>query len=57
MLNVISSLTLKNYIRSFDKVEYANQLVPTVGEDGHYTFTTDGDFKNAEGNQLVYMTV
>ena len=52
MLNVISSLTLKNYIRSFDKVEYANQLTPTVGEDGHYTFTTDGDFKIMQLNDL-----
>ena len=33
------------YIRSFDKVEYENQLVPEIGEDGYYTFTTDGDFR------------
>ena len=52
MLNVISSLTLKNYIRTFDKVEYANQLVPVIDDDGHYTFTTDGDFKIMQLNDL-----
>ena len=52
MLNVICSLTLKNYIRSFDKVEYDNQLVPTVGEEGYYQFVTDGDFKIMQLNDL-----
>lgn len=52
MLNVISSLTLKNYIRTFDKVEYTNQLVPVVDDDGHYTFTTDGDFRIMQLNDL-----
>ena len=52
MLNVISSLTLKNYIRTFDKVAYDNQLEPYIGEDGHYTFKTDGDFKIMQLNDL-----
>ncbi len=33
-----------DYAKSFDKVVYENQLVPTEDEDG-WTFTTDGDFK------------
>ncbi len=28
-----------------ESVEYDNQLVPTLGEDGNYTFTTDRDFR------------
>ena len=52
MLNVISSLTLKNYIRSFNKVEYNNQLLTTLSEDVHYTFTTYCDFKIIQLNEL-----
>ena len=33
-----------DYAKSFDKVVYENQLVPTEEEHG-WTFTTDGDFK------------
>ncbi len=33
-----------DYAKSFDKVVYENQLVPTEEENG-WTFTTDGDFK------------
>ena len=33
-----------DYAKSFDKVVYENQLVPTEDEEG-WTFTTDGDFK------------
>lgn len=30
---------------SFDKVEYENQLVPQLDDDGNWTFTTDRDLK------------
>lgn len=38
-------LSLRAYIRSFDEVKYDNQLVPEIGEEGYYTFTTDDDFR------------
>lgn len=43
--NGIERATLKNYIHSFDAVEYdADRLVPQM-EDGHITFKTDKDIK------------
>ena len=38
-------LALRKEIKSFAKVEYENQLVPEIGEEGYYTFTTDDDIK------------
>ena len=32
-------------IKSFEKVEIENQLVPYKDENGYWTFTTDRDFK------------
>ncbi len=33
------------YAKSFDKVEYEEQLVPELDEDGAWVFTTDREFK------------
>ena len=43
--NAIHEGGLNEYIDSFEKVKIENQLLPAVGEDGNYYFTTDGDFK------------
>lgn len=45
LANNIASYTLKKYIDTFDTVSKPNVIEPTVDEDGHYVFTTDGDFK------------
>lgn len=43
--NIICNISLRNYIKSFDAVEYsADRLVP-VKEDGYYCFKTDDDVK------------
>ena len=36
---------MHEYIDSFAKVEYENQLKPEIDEYGNWYFTTDGDFK------------
>lgn len=43
--NAICSKNLVTYAQSFDKVEYASQLVPVQDTDGYYTFHTDGDLR------------
>ena len=43
--NKINELSMNEYIDSFAKVEYENQLVPEYDEDGVAYFVTDGDFK------------
>ena len=43
--NMVSAIMLRSYIRSFDPVEYDESRLVPVFEDGHYTFTTDGDLK------------
>ena len=43
--NMVSAVMLRSYIHSFDAVEYDDSRVVPVFEDGHYTFTTDGDLK------------
>lgn len=35
----------KNFISSISTVEYDNQLVPVLDDDGYYTFVTDNNFK------------
>ena len=35
----------ENFIGVLEPVKYEAQLTPTMGDDGCYTFTTDGDFK------------
>ena len=42
--NVLHEQTMNEYIDSFAKVEYENQLTPKTDELGAY-FVTDGDFK------------
>lgn len=42
--NAINEEIMKEYIDTFEKVEYERQLVPSEDELGSY-FTTDGDFK------------
>lgn len=44
-LNIVSTITLRSYIKSFSKVQYDHQLVPVVEEEGYYTFRTDDDFR------------
>ena len=43
--NKISEVSMNEYIDSFSKVEYENQLKPEIDEYGNYVFVTDGDFK------------
>ncbi|MCR4727179.1 MAG: metallophosphoesterase [Lachnospiraceae bacterium] len=46
VINVCCNMSLRKYIKSFDKVDYTgvNRVVP-VKEDGFYTFKTDGELK------------
>ena len=41
----ITTLSLRAYIKSFDKVEYTEQIVPTKEEEGYYTLRSDDDLK------------
>lgn len=43
--NLIAVKSHRSFAKTLSAVEYENQLVPTLGEDGYYTFVTDGDFK------------
>ncbi|MBQ4443749.1 MAG: metallophosphoesterase [Clostridia bacterium] len=43
ILNVVTTKALIEQAKSFEKVAYADQLVPTKDADGYYTFTTDRD--------------
>ncbi len=46
LANYICNINLRNYIDSFEAVEYpADRLVPEIDENGHYSFITDADFK------------
>lgn len=45
VVNVIGDKANLNKALSFSAVEYENQLVPQVDEDGNYYFTTDEDLK------------
>ena len=45
VMSVIGNNKNLEKIKSFEKVEIENQLVPQVDENGYYTFTTDEDFK------------
>lgn len=45
-INYACNLMLRDYIESFDVVDYPeDRLVPEIGEEGHYTITTDRDLK------------
>jgi len=43
--NTVVTHAERNYVDTVTAVEYEDQLVPTLGEDGYYTFTTDDDLK------------
>lgn len=45
-LNIVTVKSERNFVSgSITPVEYEEQLVPVIDDDGYYTFTTDGDFK------------
>ena len=50
--NTFATISLKSYINKFDKVEYDSQLVPVKDENGYYTFTTDGEFRIMQINDI-----
>lgn len=44
----VSAIGIKsnsNFIKTNDAVAYEEQLIPTIEDDGYYSFTTDKDFK------------
>ena len=43
--NAINNHEINEYIDSFCKVKYANQLIPERDSEGNYYFVTDGEFK------------
>ena len=43
--NVVVTKGLMKYANDFETVEYVDQLVPTLDEDGYWTFKTDNDLK------------
>lgn len=45
VISFIGNKANASKIASFDTVSYENQLVPTLDENGYYTFVTDRDFK------------
>ena len=45
LANKLHEKTMNEYIDSFGKVEFENQLAPDKDENGRYYFTTDEDFK------------
>ncbi len=45
LANYLGVRSNEKFIESLDVVEYDNQLVPTLDDDGCYTFTTDDDFR------------
>ena len=45
VINLVGIKSNENFISVIEPVQYENQLTPTLGNDGNYTFTTDGDFK------------
>ncbi len=45
IVNKIHCGNMEKYIDGYGRVEYENQLTPTLDECGNYYFTTDGDFK------------
>lgn len=45
IVSLVGIKSNKNFISSISTVEYNNQLVPEVDNNGYYTFVTDEDFK------------
>lgn len=48
----VAQIILRHNIKSYDPISYENQLVPTVGEEGYYTITSDNDIKIMQLNDL-----
>ena len=44
-VNAVNRNSIEEYIDSFERVEYENQLKPELDERGNYCFTTDGEFR------------
>lgn len=44
-VSVVGIKSNSNFIKTNAAVEYENQLVPEMDDDGYYSFTTDRDFK------------
>ncbi|MCC8073809.1 MAG: metallophosphoesterase [Clostridiales bacterium] len=44
-VNLICTASSRNFIKTIDAVEYDEQLIPSVADNGYYTFTTDEDLK------------
>lgn len=45
LMNLIAIKSNENFISVIEPVKYEAQLTPTMGDDGSYTFTTNGDFR------------
>lgn len=45
IVSLVGIKSNKDFISSISTVEYDNQLVPELGDDGYYTFVTDDEFK------------
>lgn len=45
VINLVGIKSNENFIRVIEPVKYENQLTPTIGDDGYYTFVTDDDFR------------
>lgn len=44
-VSVVGIKSNSNFIKTNDAVAYEEQLIPTIEDDGYYSFTTDKDFK------------
>lgn len=44
-VSMVGNKSNKNFISEISAVEYENQLVPQLDDNGYYTFVTDDDFK------------
>lgn len=44
-VSMVGNKSNKNFISQINAVEYENQLVPQLDDNGYYTFVTDEDFK------------
>lgn len=45
VINLVGIKSNENFISVIEPVKYENQLTPTIGDDGYYTFVTDDDFR------------
>ena len=45
IVNIVLERSHEEFIGNVPPVEYEEQLVPVIDDDGYYTFTTDREFK------------